>query len=92
MQHLVIIDCPINDYSPLLKIPPLQHLEIDEKAYLEFKDNKVITWSAPYIAKAVELGFVSGYEDGTFKPQKDITRAEAFKIFAKVLEYKAMNN
>ncbi len=63
-------------------------IKVDEKAFLEFTDNKVITWSAPYIAKAVELGFVGGYEDGSFKPTKDITRAEAFKIFAKVLEYK----
>lgn len=63
-------------------------IEVEEQVFLEFTDNKVITWSAPYIAKAVELGFVGGYEDGSFKPTKDITRAEAFKIFAKVLEYK----
>ena len=32
LQHLVLIGCPISDYSPLLRIPPLNHLEVDEKA------------------------------------------------------------
>lgn len=31
LRHLTLIGCPIKDYSPLLRIPPLMHLEIDEK-------------------------------------------------------------
>lgn len=33
-------------------------------------------WAKEWIESAVDLGFVSGYEDGTFKPERTITRAE----------------
>ena len=31
-------------------------------------------WSKDYITKAAELGFVKGYSDGTFGPDKNVTR------------------
>ena len=62
-------------------------IDTDENPSLNFADNDAIAWAAPYVAKAVELGFVNGYEDNTFKPAKDITRAEAFAVFARVAEY-----
>ncbi|MDW5299174.1 MAG: S-layer homology domain-containing protein [Sedimentibacter sp.] len=37
-------------------------------------------WAKNWINEAVELGFVSGYEDGTFKPDRTITRAEFSKL------------
>ena len=33
-------------------------------------------WAEGYIAYAAGLGFVQGYEDGTFRPDEPITRAE----------------
>ena len=36
--------------------------------------------TADYIVKAYELGIVSGYPDGTFKPNNKLTRQEFFKI------------
>ncbi len=36
--------------------------------------------SADYIVKAYELGIVSGYPDGTFKPNNKLTRQEFFQI------------
>lgn len=36
--------------------------------------------SADYIVKAYELGIVSGYPDGTFKPENNLTRQEFFQI------------
>lgn len=48
---------------------------------LSFSDKgKIATWSAPYIKWAVDNGYVSGYTDGTFQPQRSVTRAEAAKI------------
>lgn len=44
---------------------------------LEFEDaDKIASRLRGYIAVAVEQGFVTGYEDGTFRPHKLVTRAE----------------
>lgn len=37
-------------------------------------------WAKSYIEKAVETGIVSGYGDGTFRPDNPITRAEFTKM------------
>jgi hypothetical protein len=56
---------------------------------LDFKDSSSIPdWAAGYVAKAVELDIVKGYQDGSFKPDRNITRAEAFTIIIKGLELK----
>ena len=39
-------------------------------------------WAEEYIKKAVKLGYVGGYPDGTFRPDNKITRAEIAKITA----------
>lgn len=49
-------------------------------------------WSKPFVGKAVELGFVVGYPDNTFKPKKSVTRAEAFTVLWKAIEAKEAAN
>lgn len=41
-----------------------------------FKDVKAGSWCAPYVAWAAENKVVNGYEDGTFKPDQNVTREE----------------
>ena len=41
-------------------------------------------WAKEYIDELVEKGSISGYEDGTFKPDNTITRAEFTKIIVSV--------
>lgn len=48
-----------------------------------FKDVAEHVWFATPVARAVELGIVKGYEDGEFKPNKAITRAEMATILVK---------
>ena len=38
------------------------------------------------VNKAYSLGFISGYEDGSFKPMQNMTRAEAVTVVTKYLE------
>ncbi len=64
-----------------------------EKVDFSFTDAKDIgDWSKPFVAKAVELEFVVGYPDNTFKPKKSVTRAEAFTVLVKAIEAKEAAN
>ena len=44
-------------------------------------------WAEKYIAKATAYGYLSGYPDGTFRPDANITRAEALKVVSKVFGF-----
>ena len=50
-----------------------------------FKDVEAGRWSAKVIKKASELGIVAGYPDGTFKPDRPITREEMAAVIAKMI-------
>lgn len=53
-----------------------------------FSDYDSISESAkPYVATAVDRGLVSGYDDGTFKGQDSITRAEAAAMLWRAYQY-----
>lgn len=45
-----------------------------------FSDVDENHWAVAYINTAYQNGWINGYEDGTFKPQQSITRAEVVKI------------
>lgn len=46
-----------------------------------FKDVSKDMWYATFIKAASDDGLMGGYNDGTFKPDRKITRAEALKVF-----------
>jgi hypothetical protein len=52
---------------------------------VSFKDT-IPDWAADYIATAVNLGWINGYEDNTFRSSKPVTRAQAVKIINRMLE------
>lgn len=52
----------------------------------DFKDVKG-HWAESYIAVATELGILKGYEDGTFKPDKEVSYAEVVTILIRMLGY-----
>ena len=43
-------------------------------------------WAAEYINEAANAGIVDGYEDGTFRPQQNITRAEAVTMVNRTVD------
>ena len=43
-------------------------------------------WARDYINQAAHAGIVNGYENGTFRPQENITRAEAMTIVNRTLD------
>lgn len=50
-----------------------------------FSDVSATDWFHDIVMIAYKLSIVSGYEDGTFGPGRDITRAEFTKIFVETL-------
>jgi len=54
-----------------------------EKAASAYGDVQADDWFAPFVATAQAYGLISGYEDGTFRPDRTISRAEATVILSK---------
>lgn len=51
-----------------------------------FKDIAAGQWYTSYVCYAKEVGILQGYPDGTFKPDKQISRVEALKIVLNSLD------
>ena len=62
---------------------------MDETATQNFTDLNG-HWAAKYVATAVKLGWIAGYDDGTFRPDGKITRAEAMTLVNRIL-YRYVN-
>ena len=46
-------------------------------------------WADAYVAYAASLGFISGYGDGTFRPNQPVTYDQAITMVVQALGYKA---
>lgn len=58
-----------------------RHLGVEPAGNVEFADaDSVSDYAKDAVATLSSLGVLSGYEDGTFRPQGTISRAEAAKI------------
>lgn len=62
---------------------------IEVASEVKFKDLKETHWAYKSVVKATELGYLSGYEDGTFRPSNNLTYAECGSIIVNVLGYKS---
>jgi hypothetical protein len=59
---------------------------------LPFYDVNDGDWYVRYLAKAVSLGAINGYADGTFRPGQNMTRAEFYKAFLKTVKNQGRGN
>lgn len=57
----------------------------ENSASASFKDTKS-SWAAGYISALADKGVITGYADGSFKPNATISRAEMVTIIARVLD------
>lgn len=68
-------------------IARLKELDTNEGGASSFKDVDAIDhWSKGYIGAVTISGYMSGYPDGTFSPQKHITRGEALYALNNVID------
>ncbi len=54
--------------------------DISENSIPTFKDIKKNDWYTKYLAASQKAGIISGYGDGTFRPNNPVSLAEAVKI------------
>ncbi|MEK7672597.1 MAG: S-layer homology domain-containing protein [Patescibacteria group bacterium] len=60
------------------------NISTDTEIPAPFADIDQTAWYGPYVNKAFDEGWINGYPDGTFGPDKTINKAEALKILGKV--------
>ena len=59
----------------------------NEQEAVTFRDANVISmWALDSVAAAAANHILSGYEDGSFRPQQNVTRAEACRMIANFLK------
>ncbi|HEY3373606.1 MAG TPA: S-layer homology domain-containing protein [Candidatus Aquicultor sp.] len=61
---------------------------VEDNASQDFKDVGSGHWAYTYIATAAKNGLISGYPDGTFRPNAQLTRAEAATLIYRTLKNK----
>ncbi|WP_458411768.1 S-layer homology domain-containing protein [Schinkia sp. CFF1] len=78
------------EFSALL----VKALELDTASISNpnFKDVHTNDWYYSSVAALADLGLVGGYEDGTFQPNKKITRAEIAALLTRVCNLSADNS
>jgi hypothetical protein len=67
-------------------------LSMNEAEAVSFTDVPEGHWALQAIAHVRNAGIMIGYEDGTFRPSKDLTRAEAVTLMNKALGLEALNS
>lgn len=43
------------------------------------------SWAQPYIIDMAKKGYITGYEDGTFQPDNEVTRLECLALFSRAM-------
>ncbi len=73
--------------SPVPSLPPLRRASWRPAMTAETASSDIDGhWAAEYINEAANAGIVDGYEDGTFRPQQNITRAEAVTMVNRTVD------
>lgn len=90
----IVTGYPDGEFKPLGKLTRAEfatlicrfaELEKAEDEKNPFGDLEETHWAYEYILSLVKSGLVEGYEDGTFRPENEITRAEVMTVINKIL-------
>ncbi len=69
---------------------PIASVSAQTTTNISFKDVKSTSWYYTYVTKLLDLKITGGYSDGTYKPNKSVTRAEFVTFLCNVKGYKQM--
>lgn len=94
----IITGYPDNTFRPEQTITRAEFMVMTNKTFgftgstpINYRDVDSGDWFAIDIARARAAGYISGYEDGTIRPNQQISRQEAAVIIAKILSLKPSN-
>jgi len=59
-------------------------IPLDSNGTMDFTDVIKADWYYPYVLTAINRGFLSGYNDKSFKPNNAVSKVEAIKILAQL--------
>lgn len=95
-QHNMVDGYPDGSFKPRNEINRAELLKMLVKAARVevgtgdescFQDVPAGLWYTPYVCKAKQLGWVSGYPDGTFKPDRTVNKFETLKMISNAFNW-----
>lgn len=63
----------------------LSTLSVSALTFSDVENDPTVEWAKPYINEMAELGYIKGYEDGTFKPNNTISKTEALILLSRMI-------
>lgn len=63
----------------------LSTLSVSALTFSDVENDPTVSWAKPYINEMAELGYIKGYEDGTFKPNNTISKTEALILLSRMI-------
>lgn len=94
LHHIGIVNgVTLNQYAPHKKVTRAELSKMIVSALAEETSNKKSFtdikghWGEAYIEQAAGLGILNGYTDGTFRPDKEVSYAEAIAILLRSIGY-----
>lgn len=88
--YQVVADAMMNDYIISLIKEPEEEITEGEIVSAPFTDIQN-HWGKGYIDAAFANGFMNGYEDGTFQPNANMTRAQVISVISRAFGLTATN-
>lgn len=86
MLLLISSSIPLQSDVAFAQVQSSNVQQIEQSQITMFKDVKQTFWAAQFIMRQVNQGNMRGFEDGTFRPNELVTRAEAVGVIAKSLK------
>ncbi len=58
---------------------------VSAASFSDVENVESVAWAKPYINEMADLGYIKGYEDGTFQPNKTISKTEALILLSRMI-------